>query len=100
LQQLIKEVINYLIQIHDMDFQRLWQNQNQTDKKILLSIANDFQNLLSQVNIQHLGFSASSTLFSGLKRLTRQGFILKTEGQYQFDDPFFKKWIITRRNEN
>ena len=100
LQQLITEVINYLIQIHDMDFQRLWQNQNQTDKKILLSIANDIQNLLSQANIQAMGFSASSTLFSGLKRLTAQGLIIKTEGQYQFDDPFFKKWIITRRNEN
>lgn len=100
LQQLITEVINYLVQIHDMDFQRLWQNQNQTDKKILLSIASNFQNLLSQTNIQTLGFNASSTLFSGLKQLTTQGFIIKTEGQYQFDDPFFKKWIINRRNEN
>jgi len=55
LQQLIAEVINHLIQIHDMDFQRLWQNQNQTDKKILLSIAGDIQNPLSQSNIQAMG---------------------------------------------
>jgi AAA+ ATPase superfamily predicted ATPase len=100
LQQLIQDVYNHLIQIHDMDFQRLWQNQNHTDKKILLSIANDYQNLLSQANIQNLGFSSSSTLFSGLKRLTSQGFILKTDGRYQMDDPFFKKWIYNRRNEN
>ena len=96
---LIKTTIDYLVQIHDIDYQRLWQNLNQTDKKILVNIAKGQENLLSQHIIQKMGFSATSTLFSGIKRLAEQGYILKERSNYELDDPFFKSWILKKRNE-
>ena len=40
----------------------------------------------------------ASTVFSSLKRLMQTGNVIKTEHGYEIDDPFFKKWIIGRRN--
>lgn len=96
---LIKNTIDYLLQIHDVDYQRLWQGMNQTDKKILLSIAKEQENLLAQDVLQKIGISASSTIYSGLKRLVEQGFILKQDNFYTLDDPFFKNWILKKRNQ-
>lgn len=96
---IIDQTVSFLIQIHDIDYQRLWQNQNQTDKKILLNIASGKENLLSQNSIQQMGFNSTSTLYSGLKRLIEQGYLLKEGLQYELDDPFFKNWILKKRNE-
>ena len=41
--------------------------------------------------------TASSTIFSALKRLTQKGILLQTE-KYEIDDPFFRKWIINKRS--
>ena len=45
------------------------------------------------------GTGASSTVFSTLQRLTHKGIILKEGSVYNIDDPFFKRWIVLRRNE-
>ena len=39
----------------------------------------------------------TSTIYSGLKRLLTQGFLLKND-TYEMDDPFFAQWIVGRRN--
>jgi hypothetical protein len=39
----------------------------------------------------------TSTIYSGLKRLLTQGFLLKND-TYEMDDPFFAQWIVNRRN--
>ena len=41
---------------------------------------------------------AASTVFSSLKRLMLNGNVIKTEKGYEVDDPFFKQWIIDRRD--
>ena len=96
---LIQKAVDALVQTHDMDYQRLWQGQNQTDKKILLGIASGLENLLAQEAMKKIGLSASSTLFSRLKRLVAQGYILKENSIYVIDDPFFKNWILKKRNQ-
>lgn len=96
---LVNEAVGYLVQIQDNNYQRIWQNQNQTDKKILIQIAQEQEQLLSQSSIQQMGFNSTSTLYSGLKRLIQQGFVLKTQNYYELDDPFFKQWILLKREE-
>ena len=78
----IKEVVNQ----HDFDYERLWQTLGKTDKRTLQLVANE------DVSINHNHGMPTSTLFSSLKRLTIQGFLLKEE-TYKIDDPFFKLWI-------
>jgi hypothetical protein len=46
-----------------------------------------------------MGFNSTSTLYSGLKRLIQQGFVLKNQNFYDLDDPFFKRWILLKREE-
>ena len=93
----INNAINSLIQIHDMDYERLWQTQNQTDRKVLIALAQFEKNILTENFNRKYGITASSTVFSSLKRLMKQGYIIKTNSNYELDDPFFAKWIERKR---
>lgn len=93
----ISKAVDNLIQIHDMDYERLWQTQNQTDKKILIALAQHEQNVLTETFNRKYGITATSTVFSSLKRLMKQGYIIKTNSNYELDDPFFAKWIERKR---
>jgi len=97
--EIINLAVNHLIQIHDLDYQRFWQNLNQTDKKILLIIAKGYINILSQSTLVQMGIPSTSTLYSGLKRLIQHGYIIKENDKYELDDPFFKIWLLKNRNE-
>lgn len=97
--ELINESINKLIQIHDMDYERLWQTQNQTDKKVLIALAQKEQAILTEAFNRKYGISATSTVFSSLKRLMNQGYIYKINLLYELDDPFFAEWINRKRKE-
>lgn len=37
----------------------------------------------------------TSTAFSALKRLSKQGYVIKNK-KYEIDDPFFARWIFNR----
>lgn len=95
----IGHATNSLIQIHDMDYERLWQTQNQTDKKLLIALSQNEKSLLTDSFNQKYGISATSTVFSSLKRLMKQGYILKSNSDYELDDPFFAEWINRKRKE-
>lgn len=93
----VKEAMNEIIHHHDMDYERLWNKINRTDKKILIGMSlSDSAPLSAEFSRKNFS-SATSTVFSGLKRLTGEGLIIKTERGYEIDDPFFKKWIEKRR---
>lgn len=93
----ISKAINSLIQIHDMDYERLWHTQNQTDRKVLIALSQFEQNVLTENFNRKYGITATSTVFSSLKRLMKQGYIVKVNSNYEFDDPFFAKWIERKR---
>lgn len=82
----VREAINNIVQTHDLDFERLWLNFNRTDRSIMMSLSkgtNPLQN--RQV--------ATSTSFSGVKRLMKNGYLIRVN-DYEIEDPFFKEWII------
>jgi hypothetical protein len=88
---IVNKTIENVILMHDNDFERLWSNFNNTDKKVLIELAFEQGNLLSK------NTTASSTIFSALKRLTEKGILIKTK-KYEIDDPFFKNWIVNKRS--
>jgi hypothetical protein len=89
----VKEVIEETIYLHDNDYERMLNNLNRTDKKILIGLAfSDQIPLKDQFSFKN-DLNATSTVFSGLKRLSRDGIINKLS-VYEFDNPFFKLWLI------
>jgi hypothetical protein len=94
---MVYQTINRLIQIHDIDYERLWLNQNQTDRKILIALANKEEAILNDAFKQKYGVSATSTVYSSVKRLMKQGYINKLNTIYELDDPFFAEWIKNKR---
>jgi predicted transcriptional regulator len=93
---MVNETIENVILLHDNDFERLWNNFNNTDKKVLIELAFEQSNMLS-ASVLYKNPTASSTIYSALKRLTEKGIVIKTE-KYEIDDPFFRKWIVNKRS--
>lgn len=93
----VQEAISELIKVHDMDFERLWNRLNRTDMKILIGLASGNYLPLGKNFANKFGYTAGSTIFSGLKRLMESGMVIKTENGYEIDDPFFARWIVERR---
>ncbi len=93
----VKPAIESLISTHDYDYERLWNNFNQTDKNILIHFSNSNESPLKDEIAKGMGL-ATSTLFSGLKRLCESGYLIRNLKSYEIDDPFFKLWIVKRRN--
>lgn len=93
----VDQAVNEIIRHHDIDYERIWYTINRTDMKILIGMSFSDLSPLSMEFSRTYFTSASSTVFSGLKRLAQSGLIIKTELGYEIDDPFFKRWIIQRR---
>jgi uncharacterized protein len=93
-----KQAIDEIIQIHDMDFERLWGTFNKTDQKLLIGIAETGLTPLSEAFYRKYDLGAPSTVFSSLKRVMKNGYIIKSGTKHELDDPFFSNWIINRRN--
>ncbi|MDP1995041.1 MAG: ATP-binding protein [Ignavibacteria bacterium] len=92
-EQAVEEIIRY----HDMDYERLWNTINRTDMKILIGMSLSESTPLSSEFSKKYFAGASSTIFSGLKRLALTGLVIKSKFGYEIDDPFFKRWIKNRR---
>lgn len=85
---MINSLIDNVIQIHDTDYERLWNTINKTDKKLLIALSKN--DSLDTIPL------ATSTVYSGIKRLLTNGYLVKNIS-FEFDDPFFKYWISSRR---
>ena len=68
---------------------RLWMNFNRTNKWIL-------QRLASKKPLQS-GEYRTSTIYSALKRLQKDGYVIYSD-HYELEDPFFKEWILDNNN--
>lgn len=84
-EDVVEMAVERITSIHDLDFERLWQNFNQTDKRIMLSLSCGLAPM-------HNRQIAPSTQYSSIKKLMKAGFVIRTEN-YEVEDPFFKRWI-------
>ena len=96
---IVETAANEIVKSHDNDYERLWNNFNRTDMMVLNGMSASYISPLSDEFSRVFGTGATSTVFSTLQRLTNKGIILKEGSVYIIDDPFFKRWIVLRRNE-
>lgn len=89
-QDVVKDSIAEVVREHDLDYERLWQTFNRTDMKTLTILAEG-------ENPQTDRSTAYSTASSALKRLQKQGHVIR-EKEYRIEDPFFGVWIRGKRN--
>ena len=81
--------IDRIVTTHGLDYERLWMNFNRTNKWIL-------QRLSSGKPLQS-GDYRTSTVYSALKRLQKDGYVIYTD-RYEMEDPFFREWIRVNNN--
>lgn len=80
-----KAAIEQIVTTHGLDYERLWMNFNRTNKWIL-------QRLATNEALQS-GDYRTSTVYSALKRLQKEGYVIYSD-RYELEDPFFKEWIL------
>ena len=76
--------IKNIVESHSLDYERLWSNFNRTNKWIMQRLATD--------KPLQTGEHRTSTIYSALKKLQKQGYVIYTD-HYEIEDPFFKQWI-------
>ena len=81
----LDEAVDYIVKSHGLDYERLWINQNRTNRWIM-------QRLASRKPLQS-GEYRTSTVYSALKRLQKDGYVIYSH-RYELEDPFFKQWIL------
>ena len=84
-ENVVEIAISKLVQEHDLDYERLWNAQNRTDRGILRQLAFGQNPMTSRID-------PSSTTYSGLKRMLKAGLLIKESG-YTIEDPFFTRWL-------
>lgn len=84
---LVEQAIVQQVREHDLDYERLWNNLNRTDRGILKDIVFGKDILANRLN-------PTSTTYSGLKRLLKAGIVIRDE-RYTLEDPFFARWLQT-----
>ena len=82
---IIATAISQIVITHGLDYERLWINFNRTKKWILQRLAQEGQ--------MQTGEHRTSTIYSALKRLQKDGYVIYSD-RYEIEDPFFKEWII------
>ena len=78
----VAEAVSNIVRTHDLDFERLWLNFNRTDRAIMMSLSKGINPLQNRQ-------VATSTSFSGIKRLMKNGYVIRVT-DYEIEDPFFK----------
>jgi len=78
--------VDDIIATHDLDYERLWLNFNKTDKYVMVSVS------MGNNPIQDRKLP-TSTMTSAVLRLTKKGYIFRSD-KYEIEDPFFQKWIL------
>ena len=79
------DAIQQIVTTHGLDYERLWTSFNRTNKWLL-------QRLATGASLQ-TGDYPTSTLYSALKRLQKEGHVIYADS-YELEDPFFKEWIL------
>ena len=84
-ENLLQTAVDYIVTTHALDYERLWMNFNRTSKWILQHLASD--------SALQTGEHRTSTIYSALKRLQRDGYVVYTD-HFELEDPFFREWIL------
>jgi len=94
----VQQAIDQIMVVHDLDYDRIWGSLNRTDMQLLIGLACSDKPPLSEEFARLFKTGSTSTTYSAIARLISKGYIVQTDKGYGIEDPFFKQWIINRRN--
>ena len=81
----LRTAIDHIVTTHGLDYERLWMNFKRTNRWIM-------QRLSSGKPLQ-TGEYRTSTVYSALKRMQKDGYVIYSD-HYEMEDPFFREWIV------
>lgn len=83
-----------IINIKNDYYLELYENLSKYQKMILKAISTDNREIFSKQYHRKHRLSAVSTTQKSVNALINSGIIFKSDDEYQFSDPFFKKFIV------
>ena len=92
IENLLEETIERLVNLHDLDFERLWMSLTRQERRIMQILSDGNGNTLLRDHS-----TPTSTTFSALKKLIQKGYVIRTS-TYEIEDPFFDRWIKQRNS--
>lgn len=84
-EDVLQAAVDHIVVSHALDYERIWMGFKRTNRWIL-------QRLASGKSLQD-GEYRTSTIYSALKRLQKDGYAIYSD-HYELEDPFFKQWIL------
>ncbi len=81
----VTAAIDHIVKAHGLDYERLWTNLNRTKRWILKQLATG--------GALQSGTHRTSTVYSALKRLQKDGYVIYSD-RYEMEDPFYRQWIL------
>lgn len=84
-QEVVEDAVEDIVREHDLDYERLWQARNRSERRIMQDLSKGLNPLLNR-NYPY------TTTASTLKKLVKIGYVVDN-GKYEIEDPFFAKWI-------
>lgn len=84
-EDVLQAAVDHIVVSHALDYERIWMGFKRTNRWIL-------QRLASGKSLQD-GEHRTSTIYSALKRLQKDGYAIYSD-HYELEDPFFKQWIL------
>ena len=76
--------IQQIVTTHGLDYERIWMRFSRTSKWIL-------QQLAANAPLS-VGEHKQSTIYSALKKMQQEGYVIYTD-RYEIEDPFFAQWL-------
>ncbi|HBH08262.1 MAG TPA: hypothetical protein DDX40_02515 [Rikenellaceae bacterium] len=84
-EDVLQAAVDNIVVSHALDYERIWMGLKRTNRWIL-------QRLASKKNLQS-GEYRTSTIYSALKRLQKDGYVMYSD-HYELEDPFYRQWIL------
>ena len=84
-EDVLQAAVDNIVVSHALDYERIWMGFKRTNRWIL-------QRLASKKN-QQSGEYRTSTIYSALKRLQKDGYVIYSD-HYELEDPFYRQWIL------
>lgn len=91
-QNVVENAISVILQEHDLDYERLWQSMNRSERRVIIALCQDI-NPLKDRNFPY------TTTASILKKLVKSGYVVNN-GSYEIEDPFFARWVFNKATHN
>ena len=84
-EDVVNAALEHIVKVHGLDYERLWLGVNRSNRWILKQLA-------TNAPLQS-GEHRTSTVYSALKRLQKEGYVIYSS-RYELEDPFYRQWIV------